>query len=71
MRKKTVWAKFVNKNVPQVWMCPNPNLELEFGRAYLVEDNWKLGRYDLVKLRGFTKYFLADAFEFTSTQFIP
>ena len=66
MAKKTKWAKFVNKNVPQVWFCHNPNIELEFGRAYIVEDEWKLGKYNIVKLSDFPSYFLADAFKITS-----
>ena len=67
MAKKTKWAKFVNMNVPQVWFCHNPNIELEFGRAYIVEDEWKLGKYNIVKLIDFPSYFLADAFKITST----
>lgn len=66
MRKKVKQAKFVNRNVPKVWACLDPNEMLEFGKTYTVDDEWTFGHYNIVKLHGFTKYFLADAFKFSS-----
>ena len=66
MRKKVKQAKFVNRNVPKVWACLDPNEMLEFGKTYPVDDEWTFGNYNIVKLHGFTKYFLADAFKFSS-----
>ena len=51
MRKKVKQAKFVNRNVPKVWACLDPNEMLEFGKTYPVDDEWT---FDITILLSFT-----------------